>query len=190
MSKNHEIIIETERLLIREIVASDLDVMLEMHSDPEVHRYLGNNTITSPEKMKEAMDELTCQYREYGLGRWAMIEKGSGDFIGWTGLEYVTHEINQHKDFYDLGYRLLKRYWGQGYATESAVASVDYAFEVLQASEIYAMADIENEGSNKILKKVGLHFVETFDLEGVEHNWYRLERLQYLKQKSPNLAKD
>lgn len=175
-------IFETERLIIREIVPSDIDVMLELHSDPEVHIYLGNKTITSREKMIELIHSLNKQYNDFGVGRWAMIEKKTNEFIGWTGLEFVTKEINQHKNFYDLGYRLLKRYWRQGFATESAFASLDYAFQILNASEVYAMADIENEGSNKILNKVGLQLIETFDLEGVEHNWYKLERSGYEKQ--------
>ncbi len=176
-----KIIIETERLIIREIVFTDIDVMFELHSDPEVHRYLGNNIITNREKIEETIEFLRQQYNDFGVGRWAMIEKKTNEFIGWTGLEFVTKEINKHKNFYDLGYRLLKRFWGQGFATESAVASVNYAFNRLKAMEIYAMADIENEGSNKILKNVGLKFIETFDHEGVKHNWYKLERAKYKK---------
>lgn len=178
-----KIIIETERLIIREIVLTDMDAMFELHSDPEVHRYLGNKTITSQEKLMEAIDFLRQQYIEFGVGRWAMINKKTNEFIGWTGLEYVTKETNNHKNFYDLGYRLLKRFWGQGFATESAHASLDYAFDKLNATEVYAMADIENEGSNKILKKVGLKFIETFDLEGIKHNWYKLERSAYENKK-------
>ncbi len=181
------VIIETERLIIREIQPTDFDEMFELHADPEVHRYLGNKTITDQEKLMEAMESLRQQYIDFGVGRWAMIDKKTKEFIGWTGLEYVTKEVNNHKNFYDLGYRLIKRFWGQGFATESAFASVDYAFDKLNATEIYAMADIENKGSNKILKKVGLKFIETFNLEGIEHNWYKLERSAYKKQIANNV---
>lgn len=181
-----KIITETERLIIREIVATDIDAMLELHSDPEVHIYLGNKTITSPEKIVEAINFIKQQYIDFGVGRWAMIDKKTNEFIGWTGLEYVTKETNNHKNFYDLGYRLMKRFWGQGFATESAFASVDYAFDKLNATEVYAMADMGNEGSNKILKKVGLKFIEIFDLEGIKHNWYKLEKASYHKQIKTN----
>lgn len=177
-----KIITETERLIIREIVSTDIDAMFELHSDSEVHRYLGNKTITNQEKITEIIGFLKQQYIDFGVGRWAMIDKKTNEFIGWTGLEFVTKETNNHKNFYDLGYRLLKRFWGQGFATESAFASVDYAFNKLNATEIYAMADTQNEGSIKILKKVGLKFIETFDLEGIKHNWYKLERSEYEKQ--------
>jgi len=178
-----KIITETERLIIREIVSTDVDVMLELHADPEVHIYLGNKTITSEEEIMKAIHSLGQQYKDFGVGRWAMINKKTNEFIGWTGIEFVRKETNNHRNFYDLGYRLLKKFWGQGFATESAFASVDYAFDQLNATEIYGMADIANDGSNKILKKVGLKFIEIFDFEGIKHNWYKLERPEYEKQK-------
>lgn len=178
-----KIITETERLIIREIGISDTDVMLELHSDPDVHRYLGNNTITSREGIIDAINSLGKQYADFGVGRWAMINKKTNEFIGWTGLQFVTESFNNHKDFYDLGYRLLKKFWGQGFATESAFASIDYVFNKLGATEIYAMADIDNEVSNKILKNVGLRFIDSFDNEGVKHNWYKLTSSEYVRKK-------
>ena len=177
------IITETERLVIREIESSDVDVMLELHSDPEVHRYLGNKTITDRKGIIDAINSLKKQYSDFGFGRWAMINKKTDEFIGWTGLHFITEPINNHKNFYDLGYRLLRKFWGQGFATESAFASIDFAFNRLKVSEIYAMADVDNEASNVILKKVGLQFVELFDNEGVKHNWYKLTSLEYERRK-------
>jgi RimJ/RimL family protein N-acetyltransferase len=180
-----KIITETERLIIREILPTDVNEMFELHSDPEVHIYLGNKTVTSKEEIVDIINFLTQQYNTYGVGRWAIIDKKSNNFVGWTGLEFVTKEINAHKNYYDLGYRLIKKYWGQGIATESAFASLDYAFNKLNASEVYAMADCQNEGSNKILKKVGLKFIETFHLEGIKHNWYKITSTEYENRK-PN----
>jgi [ribosomal protein S5]-alanine N-acetyltransferase len=170
---------ETKRLIIREILPTDVDAMFELHSDPEVHRYLGNKTVSSKEEMTDIISLVRQQYIDQGVGRWAIINKTTNEFIGWTGLEFVIKEINNHKNYYDLGYRLLKRFWGQGIATESAVASLDYAFGKLDANEVYGMADCDNDGSNKILKKVGLSFIETFDHEGVKHNWYKIDRIKY-----------
>jgi len=179
-----KIIRETERLIIREIVPTDLEAMFELHSDPDVHVYLKNQTITSREKMMEIINSIRQQYVDFGVGRWAMINKETKEFIGWTGLQFVIKETNSHRNFYDLGYRLLKKFWRQGYATESAFASVEYAFEKLNLTEVYAMADMRNDGSNKILKNVGLKFIETFDFEGIKHNWYKLEKSDYDKQKT------
>src|SRR6187402_3310583 len=179
-----KIITETKRLLIREILPTDLEGMFELHADPDVHRYLGNATVSSKEQTVDIIKFVRQQYIDYGVGRWAIIHKKTNEFMGWTGLEFVTKETNHHKDYYDLGYRLSKRFWGQGIATESAVASLDYAFDKLNANEVYGMADCENEGSNKILKKVGLKFIETFDLEGIKHNWYKIDRVEYAGKKA------
>jgi|SRR5690554_5891027 len=84
-----------------------------------------------------------------------MINKKTDEFIEWTGLHFITESINNHKGFYDLGYRLLKRFWGQDFATESAFASIDFAFNKLNTSEIYAMADIDNRiiTADRLIKK-------------------------------------
>lgn len=174
-----KVITETERLIIREIGEPDIDAMVALHSDPEVHLYLADELITSHMRMLEILEWLHQQYADFGVGRWAMISKQTNEFIGWTGLEFVTKKINKHTNFYDLGYRLLRKYWGQGYATESAIASIEYGFEVLKVEKVFAMADIKNIGSNKILEKIGMNFIENFDFDGIAHNWYELGRLEY-----------
>ena len=131
--------------------------MYKLNSDPEVHIYLGNKTVTSKVEMARIINVVRQQYIDYGVGRWAMIDKKTNTFIGWTGLEFVTKETNKHKDYYDLGYRLLKRFWGKGFATESAIASLAYAFDTLGATEVYAMADCSNHVQT-ILRKSDLRF--------------------------------
>ncbi len=171
-----KIFVETERLILREILSTDVEGMYELDADPEVHKYLGNKPVTSKEQTVDMINFIGQQYIDHGIGRWAIIDKKSNEFLGWTGLKLETDEINHHKNYYDLGYRLIKKYWGKGIATESAFASLEYAFDKLDAKEFCAMADCENRGSNNILKKVGLNFIETFDLKGVKHNWYKIDK--------------
>ena len=149
-----KIFTETERLNLREILPTDIDGMFELHSDPEVHRFLGDQTVTSKEQTINIINFIRQQYIDYGVGRWAIIDKNTKNFIGWTGLEFVTESINNHKNFYDLGYRLIRKYWGQGIATETAFASLEYAFGKLNADKVFARADSENIRSHKVLKKV------------------------------------
>lgn len=174
-----KIFAETERFILREILSSDMEGFFELDSDPEVHKYLGKNPVTSKQQIIDVINFIRQQYAENGIGRWAIIDKKTNAFIGWTGLKFVTDWTNNHKNYYDLGYRLIQKYWGQGIATETAIASLNYAFEQLNTDEVYAMADCKNEGSNKILKKIGLRFIEKFDLDGVEHNWYKIEKKEY-----------
>ncbi len=178
-----EINLETKRLIIREIVNEDLDGMYELDSDPDVHKYLGNKPVRSKREIIESIDFIRGQYTDNGIGRWAIIYKATNEFIGWTGLKYVTNSTNGHINYYDLGYRLIKRYWGQGIATESALPSLKYAFDKLSANEVFAMAECENIGSNKILRKLGLRFVEVFDYEGIKHNWYKIKKEEFSRMK-------
>ncbi|MDX8339125.1 GNAT family N-acetyltransferase [Draconibacterium sp. IB214405] len=175
---------ETERLILREILPTDVDGMFELDSDSEVHRYLGNKPVSTKDQSMEMINFIRQQYIDNGIGRWAIIDKNTNAFIGWSGLKFVTDLTNNHKNYYDLGYRLIKRYWRQGIATEAAVASLGYAFDELNAGEVYAMADCDNEGSNKILTNIGLKFIEKFYDDGVEINWYKIEKEEFKKLKS------
>lgn len=170
---------ETERLMLREILPTDVDGMFELHSDPEVHRFLGNKVVTSKEQTIAIINFVRQQYIDLGIGRWAIIEKNTNNFIGWTGLEFVTERINNHKNYYDLGYRLIRKYWGQGFATETAFPSLKYAFNNLNADEVFARTDSENINSSRVLEKAGLKFIETFDFEGIKHNWYKIEKKEF-----------
>ncbi|MEO5943589.1 MAG: GNAT family N-acetyltransferase [Ferruginibacter sp.] len=178
-----KIFAETKRFILREILPTDIDGMFELHSDPEVHKYLGNKTVTSKEQIIDIINFVRKKYIDNGIGRWAIIDKKTNEFIGWTGLDFVTEETNRHINYYDLGYRLNKRFWGQGIATETALASLEYAFNILNVNEVFARADCENTGSNRVLKKTGLKFIEIFDHEGVRHNWYKIDRKEFETKK-------
>ena len=173
------IFVETERFFLRELLPYDADGLFELDADPEVHRYLGNRPISSREQAADVIHFIRKQYADNGIGRWAVIDKQTHDFIGWSGLKLVTEKTNGHINYYDLGYRLRRKYWGMGIATETAAASLAYAFNTLEATEVFGMADCDNIASNKILSKVGLQFVEAFDHEEVRHNWYRADRTAF-----------
>lgn len=179
-----KIFVETERLILREILLTDIEGMFELDSDPDIHKYLGTSPITDKDQIITMINFIRQQYIDNGIGRWAIIDKNTNHFLGWAGLKFVTDLTNNHKNYYDLGYRLIKKHWGQGIATEAAIASLNYAFDKLNTDKVYAVANSENNGSNKILSKVGLNFIEKFDLEGIEHNWYEIERKQHENQKS------
>lgn len=173
--------IETERFLIRDLEMFDAKGIFELDSDPEVHRYLGNNPISTIEKAEEIIRFIRNQYEEKGIGRWAVIDKKTKDFIGWTGFKY-EEKLRKEFSYYDLGYRFIKKYWGMGIGIETAQACLNYGFTQLNFDEIFAAADINNIGSNKILTKIGLKFIETFDFEGSTCNWYGLHKNEWLKQ--------
>ncbi|MBT8191582.1 MAG: GNAT family N-acetyltransferase [Bacteroidia bacterium] len=174
-----KIFTETDRIIMRELIVDDVADLFEMDSDPEVHKYLGGNTRTSLEESERDFEYIQGQYKENGIGRWAVIEKSSGDFLGWSGLK-LEKELRPEFEYYDLGYRLKKRHWGKGYATEAAIATLKYGFEKMELLEINACAHIDNIGSNKILGKIGMRFIEQFYYQDILCNWYGLKRDGYV----------
>ncbi|MBD1397853.1 GNAT family N-acetyltransferase [Pontibacter sp. JH31] len=172
------IFVETERLILRELLPSDDLGMFELDSDVEVQRYLGNKPIKQIAEARETIDFIRKQYQENGIGRWAVVEKESNNFVGWAGLKLVKDRTNNHINYHDLGYRLIRRYWGRGYATEAANASLKYGFERLVLERVYGMCDVENATSRKVLEKVGLKLMGTFDLEGIPHYWFNISKPQ------------
>jgi RimJ/RimL family protein N-acetyltransferase len=177
-------IIETNRLIMRKLKEDDDIAMFELDSDPEVHKYLGNNPYTSIDQSRETIASVLRQYAAHGIGRWAVIEKSTGSFVGWSGLKFLTEPVNNRCNIYDVGYRLLKKYWGKGYATESALAAIDYGFNNLKLEEIFAAANIENKQSRNTLGKCGLKFIEQFDHNGIACNWYKITKIEWENQKS------
>jgi len=176
--------IETERLILRELRDTDIDGIFKLDSNAKVHQYLGNNTITTKEEAQRNINFIKEQYSERGIGRFAAIEKDSGDFIGWSGLKLnlgKKESLNGFHDFIDIGYRFIPRYWKKGYGYESALACLKFGFQQMNYTIIYGAADVENIGSNKILRKIGLHFINEFDHQKIKVNWYELEKKNYGK---------
>ena len=171
--------IETERLILRELLPADDEGMFELDSDPEVHLYLGNQPVKSIEEARAIIQSVRQQYIDNGIGRWAVIEKSSGNFVGWTGLKLIRELTNNHIDFYDVGYRLIKKYWGKGYATESAKVSLKYGFEQLKLNEIFGITHVDNMKSRKALEKCGLTYIETFERNGIPCNWFRITKEEW-----------
>lgn len=165
--------LETERLLLRELLPSDDQGMFALDSDPEVHKFLWSEPFTRIEQSREIIEYIRQQYADNGIGRWAAIEKSSGEFIGWTGLK-LERNVNGRDTFYDIGYRLRREFWGKGYATESTKAFIDFGFSKMKIKEINAYANETNLASRNALQKCGLKHTETFDHEGIVHCWYEI----------------
>lgn len=145
--------IETTRLIIRPAILEDAHNLFLLNSDPEVVRYTGD---VSFKTLGEAQDlirtRMFTQFDLYKMSRFTVLLK-DGTYLGWCGLKYFpeTNEV-------DLGYRFMKKFWGQGYATEAGSACLDYGFKTLGLTRIIAKAMPENIGSIKVLQKLGMTF--------------------------------
>ncbi len=164
--------IETPRLILRELRPEDDHGMFELDSNPAVLTYLGGAPQTDIEQSREVIRFVQSQYENYGIGRFAMVLKDTNEFMGWAGLKYVTESINDHINYHDIGYRLIERYWGKGYATEAARASLDYGFHELNLDKIYGITMSDNYASQAILQKIGLRYVNDFTEKNMSLKWF------------------
>ena len=168
-----KIILETERLLLREFTEEDYLFAWKMNTDPDVMRYTGEPMPENSQAVRSFFRNYP-DYEKYGFGRWACVFKENKQLIGFNGLKFFpeTEEV-------DLGYRFIKDYWGRGLATESSQAVVTYGFEKLGLKKIIAFVVPENKASIRVLQKTGFVFDENM-LEGE----LELSRFYLLKSNS------
>ncbi|WP_413701084.1 GNAT family N-acetyltransferase [Psychromonas sp. KJ10-10] len=149
--------LETNRLLLRQLTTSDIKPLSLLLCDPEVMRYSVNGVMDE----KATFEFVTwCQtsYVKSGFGPWAIIDKNSNKLLGFSGLNEETHN---NQTIVNLGYRLGREHWNKGYATEAVCAVLEYAFIDLKIAKIVAIVEPENIGSNRIIEKLGFN---TFDI--------------------------
>lgn len=171
------LILETGRLLLRPLEISDAADMFAMDNNPEVHKYLWQNPTQHIDETIKIIENVRSQYKSNNIGRFATILKETGEFIGWTGIKFITEEPeNGNINFYDYGYRLNEKFWGKGYATEASFAWLDYGFKQMKIDIMHAYAHRDNGASNHILQKVGMNFIEDYlDKDGIPWNWWQME---------------
>ncbi|WP_207515600.1 GNAT family N-acetyltransferase [Longitalea luteola] len=148
------VIFETNRLLIRRYTLADEANFFAINGDAEIMRY-----IREPRDRQECLIFLRRNIQFYEqhplMGRWAMAEKDSGTFVGSFAIIPVeTTDPKRHTEI-QLGYALLKDYWGRGYATESTLAGRRYAFDTMKLPQIVAITEQENIASQKVLLRSG-----------------------------------
>lgn len=169
---------ETRRFYLRNLEPGDAKGMFELDSDPAVHTYLGKNPLKNIDECHEILTNVQKQYEQNGMGRWAIIDKETGSFVGWTGLKLETKV--RDFDYYDIGYRLIQRFWGKGIATETALYSMHYGFTELKLPQICGTAHVDNTASNKVLKKIGLEEDGLVNIDGDDCVWYSVNREAWL----------
>jgi RimJ/RimL family protein N-acetyltransferase len=170
----HDIILETERLIIREHVLSDAPFFFTLNSNYNVVKYTEDSSFKTIEEAEKIVQYVINQYKENGYGRWLVAEKETGNPIGWCGLKFHTDTKET-----DIGYRLLESAWGQGYATESAKACIDYGFKHFNLNRIIGDAMKENTASINVFKKLGMTYLKDSLLDNIESVVYELKKENY-----------
>ncbi|SPE78644.1 anhydro-N-acetylmuramic acid kinase [Flavobacterium columnare] len=168
--------LESKKLIFKPFEMTDAQSLFEMDRNPNVHKYLWQQPIQDIEDVKIGIKKVLEQYEKNKIGRYSTILKKTGEFIGWTGIKFINdHKENGNTNFYDYGYRLDERFWGQGYATEATFFWLEYAFYQMKIKELNAYTHFENKASNHILKKCGFQFIETYIAsDNVSWNWWKI----------------
>ncbi len=165
-----EVILETDRLLLRQYVEEDAEAFFALNSDPRVLQFVPDKQLRNVEEARQILvDHPIADYRKHGFGRGACILKSTGQQIGFAGLKYLE-ELGE----VDVAYRLMPAYWGQGLATEAALASVPYGFDELGLKRIIGLAMPENIASIRVLEKAGLHYTEKVSFWGHRFSKYSI----------------
>jgi RimJ/RimL family protein N-acetyltransferase len=167
--------LETTRLRLRPLGASDEDNLHRLYSDPEVVRYLGKGGVRTRAETVRALATAIEHWGQRGYGIWALTDRDSGQFVGRCGLRFLP-EVGE----VELLYTLLKEFWGRGLATEASRAVLDFGFGRAGLKRIIALADPENTASWRVMEKLGMRREKTAPYQELPAVWYALTREEYL----------
>lgn len=162
-------ILKTERLLLREFEPQDASDLYALNGDPAVLKYTGDTAFESIQEAKNFVLGYTA-YKEWGFGRWAVLTRKDGRFIGWCGLK------KHPSGMVDLGFRFFRNEWNKGYATEAARACIQYGANPLGLDSIVGRTARENKGSIKVLEKIGMKYWKNDECDGIQDAlYYKIE---------------
>lgn len=156
-----EVFAETPRLVLRRFTGDDVDNLVDLDSDPEVMlRINGGRPTPRDEVTGDILPAFLDYHRRFaGYGFWAVIEKGTGEFLGWVHFRPTSRDA---PDDPELGYRLKKSAWGKGYAAEASQAVIDRGFRDFGVSRVHAETMVVHAASRRVMEKCGMRLVRTF----------------------------
>ena len=152
-------VIRTSRLLLRPWQETDRATLAALHSDPEVMQDYGGPLTRRASDAK--LDRYAAAYRDRGFCRWS-VESLDGDFLGYTGVMPgpPDHPLGAHDE---IGWRLVRQAWGQGYAAEAAQAALEDAFMRSELTEVLAYTAADNRRSQAVMARLELQRDPTRD---------------------------
>lgn len=157
-----KLILQTERLRLREFNIDDAELMLEILNEPAFIRFVADRHVrTTREAAAYLQEKLLPSYAQHGFGFYVVELKKNGAAIGMCGL--IRRES---LDDVDIGFSVLERFWGQGYAIEAARAVMDYARTTLRLARVVAITAPDNVRSAAVLEKLGLRFEKMIHMPG------------------------
>jgi ribosomal-protein-alanine N-acetyltransferase len=163
-------IMETSRLTLRYITARDAEALMPILGDAEVMQFsiIG---VHSQRQIKQFIEQRLISYLEYGFGLYALVHKHNQELIGYCG--FFIQSIEQQKEV-EVGYRLARKYWGQGLATEAAQAVVEYGQQRFNFQRFVCLIETENSRSIRVAHKLGMTLEKKIIYHGLDVAMYSL----------------
>lgn len=147
--------LETDRLTLRGWRDDDLDALAAINADPEVMRYILDGSVRDRQQSAESLRKMMQDWVERGFGLFAVEVRQTGALIGWAGLA-VPGFLPEVLPAVEIGWRLDRRAWGHGYATEAAAAALRFGFEDVGLDRIISIRHVDNVRSARVMEKLGL----------------------------------
>ncbi|MBA3815534.1 MAG: GNAT family N-acetyltransferase [Parachlamydiaceae bacterium] len=146
-------VIETERLVLRHWQQEDLEYFAAMNTDPHVMEFFP--AVKNFDESLREYQAIEKHFENHGYGWWAVSESNNSKFIGFIGLRYIDFPA-AFTPAVEIAWRLMYEYWGKGYATEGAIASLEYGFEIQRLPEIISFTSAQNIRSRKVMERIGM----------------------------------
>jgi ribosomal-protein-alanine N-acetyltransferase len=166
-----KVVLETDRLTIREFMVGEENVLLDHYNDPEILHYIPRRT--REERMNIYRKTIVSYHDNNALRIWGIFNKTDGDFIGTCLLRPFTFDNTKT----ELGYSIERNYWNKGIGTEIAAAMAEYAFREMGSDLVVAVTDLANIGSQRVLEKAGFTKMENLVRDGEELAYFEFEKL-------------
>lgn len=177
--ENNQWIVETERLAFRHFTIDDLPQLIEQRSDPAVNKFLGGPERQNADALATRIRFYMGCYGSHGFGMCPMIWKETGEVIGTAGLQPL-----ENTDEIEVGYSVIKSFWGKGIATEAARGWMEFGFHEKGLERIVGVTDLGNTASQHILKKLGMSYEKTEIHYDIECAFYGVSRTVYFGSNS------
>ena len=149
-----DIVLETERLVLRKVVESDAALQDRVLNTPEVMQYLGG--VKELHELEAKHSKTMALFAREGFGFMMMIEKATGEMVGHCGMKRVDHPLAPNQGDHEIGWLVRQDRWRRGYAGEAMRAVIDWAFDRHDAPFLVALTCEANVGSWKLMEKLGM----------------------------------
>ncbi|SRR6266481_3701877 len=166
-------ILQTPRLVLREFTPQDADALALILSDPETMRYYPAPYDRTG--VEQWIERNVRRYQDDGVGLWAMALTKTHELIGDCGI--IRQQVEGER-LYEIGYHLHRDFWGQGLATEAAIACRDWAFSHLKTDRVISLIRPENLPSRRVAERVGMTVWKEVNWRGLPHCVYSVEKAQ------------